>query len=429
MKKIGLMILLVLLSMMFAGCGQKKSLTVYVVETDALYRQAVKGFAEEYTDQNVEVVSFESYEQMEEQLSAELLSGKGPDVLLFNSRGGGTDPYKLSQSGAVLVLDDFVSGLSQDGYFTQILDAGKMDEKQYFIPLSWNIMQAYSTKETMENKGYYNEDFYQSLTSEFQELEDDENHYTASTQFGSSRGLMNYLLEVAGYSVFDQNSGQLVMKKDRVEETAALLKLFYDEAPKRREINVLHKNDFAGAMQDLTFFLEYYPFMHNLRYYQSSFPDTANQEMYYIPVPRRDGSGVNARVIQYGAINANSENKESAWLLLSYILDQVPANMGFNKYETENVYYAPLNKASSQGCIVTLSNSYVIGATKRCAPLNEENALVLQEMPSKVVSAVIPNAAIDVLMQECMNPYLNSEDTFDNCYEELLERLELYIGE
>ena len=140
--------IMVMLVSMLSGCGLfKKPLTVYVVETEALYKRAVEEYAEEHSDMKVKIVSFESYDDMEAQLSTELLSGKGPDVLLFNSRTGSADPYKMTISNSVMPLDDMVTELSSDEYFTEILDSGYINGHQYFIPLSWNILQEYCTQE------------------------------------------------------------------------------------------------------------------------------------------------------------------------------------------------------------------------------------------------------------------------------------------
>jgi len=422
--KVGLILSIIMLAVIFTGCG-KKQLTVYVVETDALYRQAVETFLPE--DSQLEVVSFESYEQMEERLSAELLSGKGPDVILFNSNLGTTDPYKLVTGNSLMALDEMVAGLSSDEYFTQILNAGQMNGHQFFLPLSWNFLQAYSSQDAIENKGY-SADMYSSLDAERQALAQNADYSDASWLIGHP-DVLNYLMEIAGQEVVDYENGQLVIDESEVLETADFIRPVYLNSAKNKAIRDGHTNDFAWSADHFTYFIEDYPFMNNLRYYQSVFPNLINKEMYFAPFTERDSDSITAQVVQYGAINAQTQHKEDAWKLLCYILNTVPETQAFSKYVTERVYYAPVNRASYQACIDDLCSSVGPGPEKNVSPLSEENAVILQEIPSRVEKAVLPNTALGMLMQESMLPYMKEQDNFESCYGDLLQRLNLYLGE
>ena len=146
-KKVFLMLGIVVL--LLCGCGKQSKLNVYVVQEDALYENAVIKYVQDNPKADLNVEYFENYDQVNERLKTELLSGKGPDVILFNSFYSNEDPYKLAASGSLLQLDDMVQGLSEGEYFKEILDAGILNCGQYFVPLSWNILQAYSTQETI----------------------------------------------------------------------------------------------------------------------------------------------------------------------------------------------------------------------------------------------------------------------------------------
>lgn len=427
-KKVRVLLCSVMFLLIFNGCGAKEPLTVYLVEEDALYRQTVKDFAEEYEDLNVEIVSFESYEQMEEQLSAELLSGKGPDVLLFNSNLGSTDPYKLAKGNSLMTLDEMAAGLSEDEYFTQILEAGQMNGHQYFLPLSWNILQAYSTQEAIEKKGY-SDDMYSSLDAERQALAENQDYSDASWSIAGRADVINYLMEVAGQEVVDHESGQLVIEESDVLKTADFIKVVYLNSAKNKAIQSGHTNDFAWSAEHFTYFIESYPFMNNLRYYQSVFPNLTGKEMYFVPFTERGSDSIAAQVVQYGAINARTEHKEEAWQLLCCILDAVPETQAYSKYVTERVYYAPVNKTSYQACIDDLCTSEGPGPEKNVSPLSEENAVVLQEIPTRVETAVLPNKALGTILQESMLPYMKEGGDFDTCYVDLLQRVKLYLGE
>ena len=160
MKKIVMLVgsFLIVLSML-CGCEKKDdtlttykddTLTVYVVQSEALYADAVGKFAEEHSEVEMNIIYLESYDEVKERLDTELMSGGGPDVLLFNSLYYAGDPYKLSVSRALLELDEQVEALPEGSYLDTIIRAGRIGGHQYFIPLSWNLPQAYSTQEKAE---------------------------------------------------------------------------------------------------------------------------------------------------------------------------------------------------------------------------------------------------------------------------------------
>ena len=117
-KKIAYLVVCIVSLLLLVGCGKGNSaLSVYVVETDALYREAIKAFQKENGNVKLKVVSFETYDEMKDRANAELMRGKGPDVLLFNSMYDTSDIFKMSSSGNLLELDEYMTSLEEDSYF------------------------------------------------------------------------------------------------------------------------------------------------------------------------------------------------------------------------------------------------------------------------------------------------------------------------
>lgn len=169
--------------------------------------------------------------------------------------------------------------------------------------------------------------------------------------------------------------------------------------------------------------------MNNLRYYQSVYPDAMGQEMYFDVFEQMENpEAVTAQVIQYGAVNANTEQSEEAWSLLKYILD-APVSMDFSKYDTQTVYYAPVSVSAYEDGVVQLEEHAGQGPGKQVSPLNEENAQSLRALPQRVAEGTIPNPNLGAIVQECMEPYLIGEQEFDTCYQELERKLTLYLDE
>ena len=112
-----------IMSCIFSGCGKQpaeqpaapteavtegeNTLSVYLANTDALYTDALSSF-EAAEDVTLDVETFHSCEAMFDAMQEAFLSGGGPDVVLYNSRQGELDGYKLARSGLFLPLEPFM---------------------------------------------------------------------------------------------------------------------------------------------------------------------------------------------------------------------------------------------------------------------------------------------------------------------------------
>ncbi len=149
-----------------------------------------------------------------------------------------------------------------------------------------------------------------------------------------------------------------------------------------------------------------------------------DSEMYFAPLQRLDESGITAQVVQYGAINANSDKAEEAWDLLKYILDILPS-VYYSAKDVKTAYYVSLNVASYEECIRQLT----IAKGPNGNRLSDTGAQLLRDVAEQVNEAVIPNITYASIVHECMRGYLNGTDSFDTCYDTLVQRTKLYLGE
>ena len=408
---------------LLSSCGNfstGSSLSVYLVQTDALYVSAIKEYASLYPECNLNLQTFQSYDEMAERLSTELMSGKGPDLLLFNSLQGNIDVQKLATSGAFLPLDDQMENLSADDYFINILDAGKIDGKQQLLPLSWNILQSYS-KEGTAGEG----SMLDNLASEAEILAGQSDMALCSLNF--ERGdAMNFMLEICGVTLTGDD-GQLSVDETDFQRVAEATKLFYDHMSQIQAVSQRYRNDFAGAASHMSFLLENYPFMNNLRYYQTVYPALLSTEMEFHTFDRLD-AGLTAQVIEYAAINSNSKQADAAWEVLKYLLD-FPYSTDFSKYEQANVYYAPVNKATYEDCVTQLETQSGQGPKIRLEPLTADNADLLRQIPGRITEAIIPNPTMGEILQQCLEPYFMGNKDYENCYADFQNKAALYLDE
>lgn len=432
MKKYVTIILSILSMLLLCCCGkaQSEELTVYVVETESLYTTMLESFSEEESASvsTLNVVSFETYEEMEEQMNAELMAGKGPDVVLCNSFYSGLDPYKSADSGMFLPLDEYMEELEADSYFAEIFESGRMSGQQYYLPLSWNVSQAYADEAIISESGY-NCDLYEMILSEEEKYrEDAERGAVVFNRFGN-QGALQDLLDAAGVEVFDTENGEITAQEEQVREMTDFLKAVTDELSSKTSGMVKkYQEDFQNVVSHITFQVENFPFMNNLRHYQTLYEKNADCRVYCTYFERKDG-GMNAQVVQYGAINANTANEEGAWELLKYILDAPAGNMSVAKKNTALTYYAPVRKDVFDSYLVQIGSSVAPGPGMKVGPLPVEYVEMLRNLSESVKGGVIPNVVYGALVEECMEPYLTGEGEFADCYDNLINRTKLYLGE
>jgi len=86
------------------------------------------------SEEDWENASLEINANMSNQLAMDILNGEGPDLLLNVSNLG-----QLNNSNYLTDLTPYVGSLSSDKYFTNVIDASKVDGKLYNLPVSYMI--------------------------------------------------------------------------------------------------------------------------------------------------------------------------------------------------------------------------------------------------------------------------------------------------
>lgn len=423
-KKLSLLVMLITMAAsVLGGCGKEDSkLTVYVVQEDPLFDTAIVDYARDYPKAELDVVYFDTYEDVNERLQTEVMSGGGPDVLLFNTLNSDVDPYKVALSGSLMELDEQVAELSDEEYFSEILDAGKFNGHQYYLPLSWNALQVYTSQETMETKEY-DSNWYHTLPAEAEALKG-ENDMALSNFMLVRPDVVSLCMEAAGVKIFDEKTGELLEQKEEVKQAVDFAKMIYDNYGQTQVITSKYSTVASGQASHIAFWVENRSLMTQMRYMEGIYQKYTDSEMYFAPLQRLDERGITAQVVQYGAINANSDKAEEAWELLKYILDVLPS-VYYSAKDVKTAYYVSLNVASYEECIRQLT----IAKGPNGNRLSDTGAQLLRDVAEQVNEAVIPNITYASIVHECMRGYLNGTDSFDICYDTLVQRTKLYLGE
>lgn len=183
----------------------------------------------------IEIVEFESQEEMNLKMSTEIMAGKGPDIL---SIGQNLPFEKMLSNQTVADVNEIIDLYNNDigiEYCNQkVMDAGVVKGKRFFIPLSYSPDVFITTQKSLNKYGLNVSEFdYKKLSEQL----------SKSTESYSLLGSESYNINLF-YSFINQyvdfNNGKTYFESD---EFLANLDYIYD----------LIKNDFTN--EDIYYFL------------------------------------------------------------------------------------------------------------------------------------------------------------------------------
>lgn len=157
-----------------------------------------------------------SIEQFGTKVQAEIMSGKGPDMILTGKSNMFSDVNKAILAGAFQSWDDAIAEWDKDEYFEQIAHGGySPDGKTYLLPLSIVPTYVVTTKSNMKRFGFTEEDFSDfnkttdTLLRLWKQVEKDERVAVNMTS-------PNLGLQIA--SLYDYDSGKTTLMEDDTQQ-------------------------------------------------------------------------------------------------------------------------------------------------------------------------------------------------------------------
>ena len=145
----------------FSGCGESTAssnsskLTYCAYYEDAICdiikrynKYCTKHYDESY---QIEIVEFESQEEMNIKISTEVMSGGGPDIISLDQ----PLPFeKLIENHAFADVDELVntygSNIDFNNYNTKVMESGIVNRKRYFVPFFYSPNIFISTQEKLK---------------------------------------------------------------------------------------------------------------------------------------------------------------------------------------------------------------------------------------------------------------------------------------
>lgn len=350
MKKIisaFLILQLVFVSFTFSGChknttlNDSRCLKYYTYCEDSicdLINKYNKYCTVNYNDTyKIEIIKFDSEEEMKLKMSTEIMAGEGPDIFSLSQKL----PFeKLTDSKTIADVNELISEFSYDigidNCDSKIMDAGVIDGKRYFIPLFYSPDVFITTEETLNKYILTSSEFSFKALSE--KLSKNKKEYSL---FGSADDNIAFF-----YSFLDQyidfNSGNTEFNSDKFsEDLDSIYSLIKNDTTDENVNYFLYENINNGASilyKEMPAFSGIVRTYSCLKYLGSTPVFVNNYNM--------DDDSISASTDVGIAVNDNCKNKEKLLPFIKYCLScDVQKNM------SEECMYLPVNSDAMEKCI------------------------------------------------------------------------------
>ena len=324
----------------FSGCGESTAssnsskLTYCAYYEDAICdiikrynKYCTKHYDESY---QIEIVEFESQEEMKLKMSTEIMAGEGPDIFSMSQKL----PFeKLTDSKTIADVNELISEFSYDigidNCNSKIMDAGVIDGKRYFIPLFYSPDVFITTEETLNKYNLTSSEFSFKALSE--KLSKNKKEYSL---FGSADDNIAFF-----YSFLDQ---YIDFNSDKFsEDLDSIYSLIKNDTTDENVNYFLYENINNGASilyKEMPAFSIIVKTYSCLKYLGSTPVFVNNYNM--------DDDSISASTDVGIAVNDNCKNKEKLLPFIKYCLScDVQKNM------SEECMYLPVNSDAMEKCI------------------------------------------------------------------------------
>lgn len=307
----------------FSGCGESTAssnsskLTYCAYYDDAICdiikrynKYCTKHYDESY---QIEIVEFESQEEMNIKISTEVMSGGGPDIFSLSQKL----PFeKMAANSTLLDVDELIntyySEINFDDYNAKVMESGVINGKRYFVPLAYSIDAFTSTEETLGKYNLVSTDFsYEALNDAL--LQSGESY----SLFGSTEDNLNFFYSFLA-QFFDYNGSEIEFDtKDFSKSLDYIYDLINNDTTDENIYYFLYKNVSKG---DSVFYKQFSSFELMVRtyaylYYYCSTPVLVNNFS--------QSQNIISASVDFGiAFNSNCKHKEKLLPFIEYCLSE-----------------------------------------------------------------------------------------------------------
>ncbi|MBR6684077.1 MAG: extracellular solute-binding protein [Firmicutes bacterium] len=426
-----------------------------------LYAKAFEDYQEE-TGTNLNITWFEYEEYMKEALLAE--ETEKPDLILATFASH--EDYYLYMDQEMFydltALFDKNEIYTSGKYNTQVLSGGKLYDRQYIVPLLFNVDTIMGAESMWQDMSLHLEDaqthsdimdslIYAQKQGEVEQV---------ATQFAQATAFyLPYMLyQGSGEQWIDYENKTVNLDEDRFQRMCEFYQQYVREQIPESDIqqgekipwhkskqlqvdlaivNEVQLNDFLG---EIGCFVEgggaFQLLLHSAAaqawYYESRYRDM-EEEFQIIPLYGEDG-GTTAHISYFGAVMRSSEHPEAAFQFLQFLMDaEVEPFFGLainrENLEKQLEYLNTTAYELRPGLQMPLEDGeqpespadYVV------SPMSIETKEALEDMIDNIEAVTMPNWPVYMILQAELESYAKDEITMEEAYQNALSGLQAYI--
>lgn len=391
-KLASILILCSLLITVLSGCNSTDNksesgcLKFYSAEDDGdLLLEAIIKY-NKYCSQNlddsykIEIVEFENANEMYTKMSAELMAGKGPDLLSV----GQTLPFeKLMLNNALCNINELIDSdhssdkLDLSDYNSTIMNAGMFNGKQYIIPFFYGTDLLVSNEETLKKFNLPAEQGKKVTYSEIDTLFDDffKDQKNTAFLFGDSDSFFSGSDELFSrfiYKYIDFENKKTYFNTEEFKSQAdSMCKILESRN------SVTQDQSLGNYLFDILYIGNGFTSMANRYYYSKSSPVIYNGFL-------KNDSDSSAFIQMGVAVNQNSEFKDKAYKFIKYMLSETAQEYFCGDSDTNfaglaNVSFPVRNEAFENSVKKAYETEYEISSDEIIIEVSQKNELEEEE--------------------------------------------------
>lgn len=418
------------------------TLTVLTSEQEQVaVENARADFAKSYPNVKVEIRFYNENADTIElgKLHAKQMAGEGADVVLMDEDGYARvcDFNKAQRDGAFVDLARYFDrdpNWSWDSYAKEVVYGMRQGDKQYLLPLYYNLSVLVTTDTLLKQSGIKLSrcqtgiGLLDELTRCEQQAKDSGYHMIDS-------GAWQNFSELFAVNPVTFRSGRA--KVSWTEEFDETLRA-YDHAGQalgwfENTASQTGKTCYQRLVDGKTYFV----LSEDSRQTFTDLASIALKGEYpqMLPIYTADGSGITARASEVAAISSSCENPKLAYEFIKCLLTYNAQYM----YRYPDIYGSgyriaetmPIN-SGAMSCVIIKNGFHdetVRDADGRELVIDSWDYLELyMQMTNEVVYTYI-DSKCDVDAEDCFEPYFKREQRLDACYENADDRLSIYLTE
>lgn len=435
-----------------SGTSGNNTLTISVITKDMYLDAAVKKFEQDHPGTTIDIKEYtsnplpasdgknvmvrvggekpEDVEKYVSDINTQLMSGKGPDIMLLSPL-----PYQnYIDKGMLANLSDMIKddkSFDMSKYYGNILDAMKYNGSLYGLPLSVSLNVLEANKALLDKYGI-NIDDRQWSWSDFEQAAE-------KVVEGSKNDGVSGMYALAGVdgsmlisSLVSESYDKFVDKGKKTanfdsKEFTDILNL----AKSMIDKNYINTDTSQGKMVDLASRGNTVFTANGLMGYMdlTMAKMTYSDGFEFLKFPG-EGSGLSFTSSALYGINNKSSNKELAWEFMKYLLsDEMESQptlggLPINKAASQKAAQDTINRSQNKGGKIVMNGQTVTGQ-----PVTQEDIDSVQNLLNSADTYIASDQKVLTIVQEETKAFFEGQKSAEDTAKAIQDRVNIYINE